>query len=102
MTDDLYDLDQYRDMAAKNATEIRRKRLLEFQADQAVLRRRQDDLEKLLLAAPAETWPEAAAKAQYLIHLFAATPEAQDPRYKKLIAGALEDLTKLSDRAGEH
>jgi len=31
------------------------------------LRRRQEELEKLLLAAPAETWPEAAAKAQYLI-----------------------------------
>ena len=34
-------------------------------------------------------------KAQYLIQLFAATPEAQDPRRKKLIAHALDDLARL-------
>jgi hypothetical protein len=62
---------------------------------------RQEELEKLLLAAPAETWPEAAAKAQYLIRLFAATPEAQDPRRKELIAHALDDLTRLCERAKE-
>ena len=54
------------------------------------------------MAAPAETWPEAAAEAQYLIQLFAATSEAQDPRRKKLIARALDDLTRLCDRAKEH
>ena len=67
----------------------------------AALRLRQEELEKLLLAAPAETWTEAAAKAQYLIQLFAATPEAKDPRRKELIAHALEDLTRLCDRAKE-
>ena len=36
----------------------------------SALRRRQQELEKLLMAAPAQTWPEAAAKAQYLIQLF--------------------------------
>ncbi len=102
MTDDPVDLDQHRGMAAQMATEIRRQRLREFEADQAALRRRQEELEKLLLAAPAETWPEAAAKAQYLIQLFAATPEAQDPRRKKLIAHALDDLARLCDRVKEH
>jgi hypothetical protein len=63
------------------------------------LRLRQEELEKLLLAAPAETWPEAAAKAQYLIQLFSDTPEAQDPRRKELIAHAMDDLTRLSERA---
>ena len=101
MTDDAVDLDEHRGMAAQKATEIRRQRIHEFQADQAALRRRQEELEKLLLAAPAETWPEAAAKAQYLIQLFAATPEAQDPRRKKLIAHALDDLTRLCDREKE-
>ena len=101
MTDDPVDLDAHRGMAAQKATDIRRQRLHEFEADQAALQRRQEELEKLLLAAPAETWPEAAAKAQYLIQLFAATPEAQDPRRKKLIAHALEDLTRLCDRAEE-
>jgi hypothetical protein len=102
MTDNPVDLDEHRGMDAQKATELRRQRLHEFQADQAALHRRQEELEQLLLAAPAETWPEAAAKAQYLIQLFAATPEAQDPRRKELIAHALEDLTRLCDRAKEH
>lgn len=99
LTDDPVDLDERRGMAAQKATELRRERLHEFQADQAALRRRQEELEKLLLAAPAETWPEAAAKAQYLIQLYAATPEAQDPRRKALVQHALDDLARLCDRA---
>ena len=97
--DEPVDLDERRGMAAQKATEMRRQHIHEFQADQEALRRRQEELEKLLLAAPAETWPEAAAKAQYLIQLFAATPDAQDPRRKQLIAHALEDLTRLCDLA---
>jgi transcriptional accessory protein Tex/SPT6 len=100
MMDDPVDLDERRGMAAQKSTEIRR-RLHEVQADQAALRRRQEEFEDLLLAAPAKTWPEAAAKAQYLIQLFATTLEAQDPRRKELIAHALDDLTRLCDRAKE-
>jgi hypothetical protein len=102
MTGDPVDLDQHRGMTAQKATEIRRQSLHEFQADQEALRLRQEELEKLLLAAPAETWPEAAAKAQYLIQLFAGTAEAQYPRRKELIAHALDDLRRLCDRAKEH
>jgi hypothetical protein len=69
--DDPVDLDEHRGMAAQKATEIRRQSLREFQADQAALLRRQEELEKLLLAAPAETWPEAAAKKKL--------PGAKDP-----------------------
>lgn len=101
MADDPVELDEHRGMAAQKATEIRRQSLLDFQADQEALRRRQEELEKLLMAAPAESWPEAAAKAQYLIQLFAGTPEAQDPRRKALIAHALDDLTRLCDRDKE-
>lgn len=101
MTDDLVDLDEHRSMAAKKATDLRRQRLHEFEADQAALRGRQEELEQLLLATPAATWQEAAAKAKYLIQLFAETPEAQDPRRKKLIAHALDDLARLCDRAQE-
>lgn len=100
MTDDPVDLDGRRGMAAQVSTEIRR-RLNEVQADQAALRHRQDELEGFLLAAPAKTWPEVAAKAQYLIQLFANTFEAQDPRRKDLIAHTLEDLARLSDLAKE-
>ncbi len=101
MTDDPVDLDEHRGLAAQKATEIRRQRLHEFQSDQEALRKRQEELEKLLVAAPAQTWPEAAAKAQYLIQLFAATPDAQDPRRKELIAHALDDLTRLCDKEKE-
>jgi hypothetical protein len=102
MNDDPVDLDEHRGMNAQKATEDRRQSLQTFQADQEALRRRQEELEKLLLAAPAETWLEAAAKAQYLIHLFADTPQAQDPRRKELIAHALEDLTRLCELEQEH
>ena len=62
------------------------------------LRRRQAELEAQLLADPADTWPEAAAKAQYLIRLYASTADAQDARRKQLIARALADLARLIDR----
>lgn len=88
-------LDERRGMAAQEATEIRR-RLAEVEADQAALRDRRTELEKLLLAAPASTWPEAAEKARYLIGLFAQTSIARDPRRQKLIAGVLDDFVRLS------
>jgi hypothetical protein len=94
VTDDPVDLDENRDISAQKATEMPRQRLNEFHADQAALLRRQEELKELLLAAPAETWPEDAAKAQYVIQLFAATPEAQDPRRQELIAHALDDLKR--------
>ncbi len=71
MTDTPVDLDEHRGMASQKATEVRRDRFDQFQEDQAISRFRQEELEKLLQAAPAETWPEAAEKAEYLIQLFA-------------------------------
>ena len=56
-------LDAHRGMAARKATEIRRRRV-EVENDQASLRARQAELEKYLLAAPAEGWPEAVEKAR--------------------------------------
>jgi len=98
MTDDPVDLDERRGMAAQKATEIRRERFHQFQEDLATLRHRQEGLEKHFLAAPAETWPEAAVKAEYLIKLLAETQDAQDPRRKELIAHTVEDLTRLCER----
>ena len=99
MTDNPVDLDGHRGMDAQKSTEIRRN-LQGVQADQAALRQRQDEFEAFLLAAPATTWPEAAAKARYLIQIFAATAEAQDPRRRRLITTALEELERLSGNAG--
>jgi hypothetical protein len=88
------DLDRRRGMAAQKATELRR---LEhgFAAEQAMLKARQDELEKFLDAAPATNWPEAVERASYLLALFAATSEAQDPRRKRLIASLLADFDRL-------
>jgi len=96
VNDDPVNLDEHRGMAAQRDTEIRRD-ILEVQVDQAALRDRQEELEDRLLAAPAATRAEAAASARYLIELFAATPEARDPRRQKLIARALDDLNRLAE-----
>ena len=96
MTDKTVELDEHRGMAAQKETEIRRL-LHDVHADQAALRARQDELEPFMVAAEAMTWPEAAAKARYLIQLYAVTQDVQDPRRQKLIAGVLADLARLSE-----
>ncbi len=94
-TDPPIELDRHRGMAAQKATEIRRL-LAEVEANESMLRERQQQLEAQLLAAPAATWVEAAEKARYLLRLFAATPYAQDPRRQKLIGAVIEDFARLS------
>jgi hypothetical protein len=95
MADTPVELDEHRGMAAQKSTEIRRRRH-EVQADQVALQRRQQEFERYAVAAPSTTWREVAAKARYLIEIFAATPEARDPRRQELIAGVLDDLARLS------
>ncbi len=95
MTNEPVELDEHRGMNAQKDTEIRR-RLQEVRLDQAALRERQAELEKFLIAAPSQSWAEAAAKARYLIELFAGTAEAQDGRRQRLIAMVLDDITRLS------
>lgn len=98
MTDRTIDLDKHRGMAAQKATELRRL-VSEVAADRASLKARQDELEKFLLSAPAANWPDVAAKTRYLLSLFAATSEAQDPRRKTLIANLLDDFERLLGEA---
>lgn len=92
-------LDARRGMNAQKATALRREQRA-VEKDQAALRQRQADLERFLSKAPASTWQEVAARAHYLIELFAATPEARDPRRRRLIATALSDLAKLATTPG--
>lgn len=94
MTDRAIELDKHRGMAAQKATELRRL-VTEVAEDRAKLKARQDELEKYLVAAPATDWFEAAEKVRYLLSLFAATSEAQDPRRKTLIATLLDDFERL-------
>ena len=95
MKDAPIEVDEHCGMRAQQATEIRR-RLAEVEADQSALRERRTELEQLLLAAPASTWPEAAEKSRYLIGLFATTSMGRDPRRRKLIAAVLDDFSRLS------
>jgi hypothetical protein len=100
MTERAIELDGHRGMMAQKATELRRL-LAEVEADETALRLRQEDLEVHLLAAPAADWSEAAEKVRYLLKLFAATPAAQDPRRRTLIANVLDDFTRLSAKAAQ-
>ena len=95
MRDDPVELDEHRGIAAQKATELRRQ-LAAIEADQAALRQRQEELEKFLLAAPSTSWEDAAEKARYLIGLFAATSEGQDPRRQRIIVAVLDDFRRLS------
>ena len=99
MADKPVELDQHRGMAAQKSTEVRR-RPHEVQTDQADLQRRQGEFEDQAAAAPSETWPEATEKARYLIQLFAATPEARDPRWQDLIGRCSTILRDYPDRPG--
>jgi len=94
MTDKTIDLDQHRGMAAQKATDQRRE-LAEIEADQTTLRRHRDEVEDLLLAAPAETWAQAAAKARYLLKLMAAEADGGDSRRQKLVEAVLADFDRL-------
>jgi hypothetical protein len=96
MSDGPIELDEHRGMSAQRNT-VARRRLHEVKADQAAIRIRQDDMEKHLHLCPATTLLEVAAKAKYLIQLFAATPEAQHPRRQDLIASSLQELDRLFD-----
>jgi hypothetical protein len=95
MSEETVDLDKRRGMAAQKETRLRRLHA-EVRAQRDALRTRQDALEAQLLAAPAENWEDAAEKARYLLNLFAASIEAQDPRRQKLIAAVLDDFRRLS------
>ena len=95
MTDKAISLDEHRGMAAQKATELRRL-LADVDANQRALAARQEQLEHQLVAAPAESWQEAADKARYLLNLFAMTPAAQDPRRQTLIAAVIDDFARLA------
>jgi hypothetical protein len=82
-------------MAAQRATEIRRL-LSDVEANEERLRLRQAELEVQLLAAPANTWVEAADKARYLLKMLSHSPIGQDPRRQLLIKTVLDDFDRLN------
>jgi len=98
MSDNPVDLDRHRGMASQKATDMRRV-LAEAEADAKTLRDRQAILENQLLSAPAESWPEAAAKARYVLNLYAAGLAPSDTHHRDLVAAVLKDFARLSDES---
>jgi hypothetical protein len=95
MTDEPLDLDRHRGMAAQKAVDLRRA-LAEAENHARELREREAVLEQHLLSAVATSWPEAAAKARYLLNLYAASLSERDMRHRALIAAVLDDLARLT------
>jgi hypothetical protein len=95
MTDKPLDLDSHRGMAAQKATDIRRA-LAEVENHARELRDRQDAFENNLLSVAATSWPEAAAKARYVLNLYAAGLPPEDTRHRDLVAAIVEDFARLA------
>jgi hypothetical protein len=98
MSDKPLDLDKHRGMAAQKATDIRRA-LAEVETNATQLRERQSVVESQLLAVQAASWPEAAAKARYVLNLYAAGLAPGDAHHRDLIAAVFADFTRLSDKS---
>ena len=95
MSDTPVELDKHRGMAAQKATDIRRV-LAEVEANAKVLRDKQSVLEIELLAIPAASWPDAAAKARYVLNLYAASLAVTDTHHRDLVAAVIADFARLS------
>src|SRR5437868_6057847 len=52
--------------------------------------------EMQLLAVPATSWIEAAAKARYVLNLYAAQLPPADTHHRDLVAAVLADFARLS------
>ena len=98
MTETPIELDKHRGMAAQKATDIRRV-IAEVEANAKLLRDKQGIVELQLLAVPATSWPEAVAKARYVLNLYSAGLAPNDTHHRDLVAAVLADLARLSGEA---
>ena len=85
-------------MAAKKATDIRRA-MVEMENNARDLRERQKVLESQLMSAPAVSWPDAAAKARYVLNLYAAGLGSDDSHHRDLVTAILADFSRLSSES---
>jgi hypothetical protein len=95
MTDEPLDLDKHRGLAAQKATDLRRT-LAEVESNARNLRDRQAHFERQLLLVPSHSWPDAAAKARYVLNLYAAGLSPEDSHHRDLVAAILEDFSRLA------
>jgi hypothetical protein len=98
VSDEPLELDKHRGMAAQKATDIRRI-LAEVENNAKAQRDRQGILENQLLSVPAASWPEAAAKARYVLNLYVAGLTLSDTHHRDLVAAVLADFVRLSDES---
>ena len=98
MSDKPLDLDRHRGMAAQKATDIRRA-LADVENNARQLREREGVLESQLLSVEAASWPEAAAKARYVLNLYAAGLASADTHHRDLVAAVLADFVRLSNES---
>ena len=95
MSNEPLDLDKHRGMAAQKATDLRRT-LVEIESHARELRDRQTALENQLMFLPAETWPDAAAKARYVLNLYFTSLSPEDTRHRNLVAAVFDDFARLT------
>jgi hypothetical protein len=95
VTETPIELDRHRGMAAQKATDIRRV-LADVEANAKLLRDKQGAVELQILAVPAASWPEAVAKARYVLNLYSAGLAPTDTHHRDLVAAVLADLARLS------
>ena len=98
VSDKPLDLDEHRGMAAQKATDLRRV-LAEAENTARELRDCQKVLENQLLSVPAASWPEAAAKARYVLNLYAAALAPSDTHHRDLVTAVFADFARLSDES---
>jgi hypothetical protein len=96
VSDKPLDLDKHRGLAAQKATDLRRV-LADAENNARELRDRQRVLEDQLLSVSAASWPEAAAKARYVLNLYAAGLAPSDSHHRDLVAAVLLDFARLSN-----
>ena len=95
MSDLPIDVDKHRGLAALKATDIRRV-IADVETKAKVLRDHQSEVEIQLLAEPAASWTKAAAKARYVLNLYAAQLAPIDTHHRDLVAAVLADFARLS------
>jgi hypothetical protein len=98
MSEEPLDLDKHRGMAAQKATDIRRT-LADIENNARRLREQQGALECQLLSVQAASWPEAAAKARYVLNLYAAGLAPADAHHRDLVAAVFADFARLTDKS---
>jgi hypothetical protein len=98
VSDQPLDLDKHRGMAAQKATDIRRA-LAEVENNARQLRERQNALESQLLSVQATSWPEAAAKARYVLNLYVGELAPGDAHHRDLVETILADFARLADKS---